>query len=70
MDAGTVLGMIGAYVAAGITVFLLYSPVIVLFVCLLLTAGVVQLLVWPFLVLFRKLRRKPEAPSDNSWLLR
>ena len=69
MDAGAVLGLIGGYVAAGITVFLLYSPVLVLVVCLLLTAGVLRLLAWPFLFLFHKLRRKPEPPADNSWLL-
>jgi len=36
---------------------------------LLLTAGLLQLMAWPFIVLVRKLRRKPERPQDNTWLL-
>jgi len=70
MDAEAVLGLIGGYVATVAGVFLLYSPVLVLIVCLLMTAGILQLLAWPFVALFRKLRRKPEPPSDGSWLLR
>ncbi len=72
MDTGVVLSLAGGYIAAAIGVFLLYSPVLVLVVALLLTAGVVQLLAWPFIVLIRKLRRRrhPEPPpSDGSWLL-
>ncbi len=69
MDAGAVLGLIGGYIATAVGVFLLYSPVLVLVLCLLLSAGVIQLLAWPFVALFRKLRRKPEPPSDGSWLL-
>lgn len=49
--------------------FLLYSPVLFLVVGLLLTAGVLQLLCWPLVVLVRKLRRKSEPPQDSSWLL-
>ena len=69
MDPGTVLALIGGYIATAIGVFLLYSPVIVLMIGLLLTAGLLQLMAWPFIVLVRKLRRKPERPQDNTWLL-
>ena len=70
MDAGTVLGLIGGYVATAVGVFLLYSPIVVLVVCLLMTAGILQLLAWPFAAILRRLRRKPEPPQDGSWLLR
>ncbi|MET4588509.1 hypothetical protein [Arthrobacter sp. 754] len=71
MDAGTISALIGGYFAAVVAVFLIYSPVLLLFVGLLITAGLVQLLAWPFLILFRRLRRHhPEPPSDGSWLLR
>jgi len=69
MDTGALLALAGGYIAAGIGVFLLYSPVLVLIVGLLLAAGVLQLLAWPFIVLVRKIRRKPEPPQDGSWLL-
>jgi hypothetical protein len=70
MDTGTVSALVGGYFAAVVAVFFLYSPVLLLFVGLLITAGVVQLLAWPFLILFRKLHRhRPEPPSDGSWLL-
>jgi hypothetical protein len=69
MDAAAVLALIAAYIAAAIGVFLLYSPVLLLVVGLLLAAGLLQLVAWPFLVLIRKLRRKPEPPQDGSWLL-
>jgi hypothetical protein len=61
--------LIIGYIAAAIGIILLYSPLLVLAVGLLLTAGLLQLLAWPFLVLIRKLRRKPEPPQDTSWLL-
>lgn len=70
MEAGAVLGLIGGYVATAVGVFLLYSPILVLAVCLLLTAGLLQLLAWPFIAIVRRLRRKPEPPQDGSWLLR
>jgi hypothetical protein len=69
VDPGAVLALIAGYIAAGVGVFLLYSPVLVLVVGLLLTAGLLQLLAWPFLVLIRKLRHKPKPPQDESWLL-
>jgi len=70
MDVGAVLGWIGGYLATMAGIFLLYAPVLILVLCLLMTAGILQLLAWPFIALFRKLRRKPEPPSDGSWLLR
>lgn len=69
MDPGAVLALIAGYIAAGVGVFLLYSPVLVLVVGLLLTAGLLQLLAWPFVILIRKLRHKPKPPQDGSWLL-
>jgi hypothetical protein len=69
VDPGTALALIAGYIAAAIGVFVLYSPVLFLVVGLLLAAGLLQLLAWPFLVLIRKLRRKPEPPQDGSWLL-
>lgn len=69
MDSGTLLALAGGYIAAGIGVFLLYSPVFVLFVGLLLAAGLLQLLAWPVVVLVRKLRRRHDPPQDSSWLL-
>jgi hypothetical protein len=68
VDPGAVLALIAGYIAAGVGVFLLYSPVLFLLVGLLLTAGLLQLLAWPFLVLIRKLRHKPKPPQDGSWL--
>lgn len=71
MDAQSVLTFIGGYIATALTVFLLYSPVLVLFVVLLVVAGILQLVALPFLVLIRRLRGrgKLDSPSDASWLL-
>lgn len=71
MDAGAILEFILGYVATGIGVFLLYSPVIVLLVVLLMAAGLLKLLLWPFSILLRKWRRRKrgsEPPTDGSWL--
>lgn len=71
MDAATLLGFIVGYIAATAGVFLLYSPVIALFVALLLAAGVLQLLLLPFIIVIRKMRRpQPEQHSDGGWILR
>lgn len=69
LDASVLLALIGGYIATAVGVFLLYSPVLVLIICLLLTAGLLQLLAWPFIALVHKLRRKSEGPQDSSWLL-
>ncbi|GGH92146.1 hypothetical protein ACFFGR_04635 [Arthrobacter liuii] len=70
MDAGTVLGFIGGYVATIAGVFLLYLPVLALFVALLVAAGVLQLLLLPFVILLRKVRRsRPGPDTENSWML-
>ncbi|WP_104046163.1 hypothetical protein, partial [Arthrobacter sp. ZGTC412] len=51
-------------------VFLLYFPVVVLCVVLLIAGGVLQLLLLPFVILVRKLRRsRPKPDMDGSWLL-
>lgn len=69
MDSGAVVALISGYIATVFGVFLLYSPLLVLAVVLLLIGGLLQLLAWPFIVLIRTLRRKPEPPQDTSWLL-
>lgn len=70
MDAQWIAGFAGGYVAAAVTVFLLYLPFLVLFGVLLLAAGLLELLALPFLVLFRRLRGrgKPGSSSGGSWL--
>jgi hypothetical protein len=69
MDPGAVLALTAGYIATVCGVLLLYSPLIVLTIVLLLTAGLLRLLAWPFLALIHKLRRKPQPPQDASWLL-
>jgi Flp pilus assembly protein TadB len=70
VDAGVIVALAFGYVVTAVAALVLYSPIIVLFVVLLLTAGVLQLLVWPLQLLIRKLRRKKkEPPGDQSWLL-
>ncbi len=63
MDTRWIFGFVGGYVATAVIVFLLYSPFVVLFVVLLLAAGVLELMALPLLVLFRRLRRtgKPDS---------
>jgi cytochrome c-type biogenesis protein CcmH/NrfF len=71
MDAGTILGLIVGYLATITGVFLLYSPVIILFIALLIAGGLLQLLLMPFVLLIRRLRRRPQTDTDtdSSWLL-
>jgi hypothetical protein len=72
MDTQSVLTFIAGYFATAVTVFMLYSPGLILFVVLLLVAGLLQLVAWPFVVLIRRLRRrlgKFDDESDSSWLL-
>lgn len=69
MDAGTILGFIAGYFAAVAGIFFLYLPVIILFIALLIAGGVLQLLLMPFVLLVRKLRRRPPPDVDASWLL-
>ncbi|TQJ39688.1 hypothetical protein FBY33_1710 [Arthrobacter sp. SLBN-112] len=69
MDTGTILGYTFGYFAAAAGIFLLYLPDIILFLVLLVVAGVLQLLLLPFSILIRKLRRRPPADVDASWLL-
>ncbi|MGN8131434.1 hypothetical protein [Arthrobacter sp. RC1.1 241] len=69
MDTGTILGYFAGYVAAMGGVALLYLPVIVLLVALLIAGGVLQVLLLPFIALFKRLRRRPETDLDPSWFL-
>jgi apolipoprotein N-acyltransferase len=71
MDAEWILSFVSGYVAAAVTVFLLYSPFFILFLVLLLIAGILRLLGLALLVLFRRHRGrgKIDSLSDGSWLL-
>lgn len=70
MDAGTILGFILGYFATAAGVFLLYLPVIVLVIVLLIAGGVLQLLLLPFVLLVKRIRRsRPKPDMDGSWLL-
>ncbi|GAC1376185.1 MAG: hypothetical protein NVSMB43_16210 [Pseudarthrobacter sp.] len=69
MDAGTILGFIAGYFAAIAGIFLLYVPDIILIVALLIAGGVLQLLLLPFALLVKRLRRRPRPDMDPSWLL-
>ncbi|MDQ0679767.1 hypothetical protein QFZ30_003149 [Arthrobacter pascens] len=71
MGTETILAFLGGYIATAVGVFLLYSPVLVLFAVLLLTAGILQLISLPFIVMIRRLRGrgKSDSPSDGTWLL-
>ncbi|WP_314195301.1 hypothetical protein [uncultured Arthrobacter sp.] len=69
MDAGTILGFTAGYFAAVAGIFFLHLPVIILFIALLIAAGALQLLLLPFVLLIRKLRRRPQPDTDASWLL-
>ena len=69
MDTGTILAYAAGYLATMGGAFLLYLPVIILLVALLIAGGLLQLLLLPFIALFKKLRRRPEPDLDPSWLL-
>jgi len=70
MDAGTILGFIAGYIATLVGVFLLYLPVIALFVALLVAAGLLQLLLLPLVLLVRRMRhRTSDQDTDGSWVL-
>ncbi|SER35038.1 hypothetical protein [Arthrobacter sp. OV608] len=49
--------------------FFLYLPIIIQFIALLIAGGVLQLLLMPFVLLIRKLRRRPPPNLDASRLL-
>lgn len=69
MDTGTILGLAAGYVAAMAGIFALYLPVILLIVVLLVAGGLLQLVLLPFIILVRKLRRRPPSDIDPAWLL-
>jgi len=68
LDTGTVLGYTSGYFAANAGIFFLYSPAIILFLALLIAGGFPQLLLIPFVLLVIKLRLRPQADIDPSWL--
>jgi cytochrome c-type biogenesis protein CcmH/NrfF len=58
------------YLAALVGIFLIYLPYLILFVLLLIAAGILYLLLLHFALLVRKLRRSRRRPTeDNSWIL-
>ena len=69
MDTGTILGYAAGYIAAMGGVFFLYLPVMILLVALLIAGGILELLLLPFIALFKRLRRRPEPDADPSWFL-
>ncbi len=70
MDTGIILGYSAGYVATLAAVFLLYLPHIILAMCLLIAAGLLQLLLLPFALLVRRLRRNtPARETDNERIL-
>lgn len=70
MNAETIFGFSIGYLAALIGIFLIYLPYIILLVLLLIGAGVLQLLLLPFALVVRKLRRaRPRPSQDSAWIL-
>jgi hypothetical protein len=69
MDTGTILSYTVGYLATVGGVFLLYLPDIILLVVLLIAAGLLQLLLLPFVFLVKRVRGRPVADMDASWLL-
>ncbi|MGF9648887.1 hypothetical protein AAIH32_12980 [Pseudarthrobacter oxydans] len=70
MNAETIFGFSMGYLAALVGIFVIYLPYLVLFVLLLIAAGILQLLLLPFTLLVRNLRHiKPRPTQDSSWIL-
>jgi hypothetical protein len=71
LNAETIFGFSLGYLAALVGIFLIYLPYLVLFVLLLIAAGILQLLLLPFALLIRKLRRTEPRPTQDSssWIL-
>ena len=70
MNAETIFGFSVVYLAALVGIFLIYLPYLILFVLLLIAAGILHLLLLPFALLIRKLRRtKLRSTQDSSWIL-
>lgn len=61
MGTEWIVVLIGGYVTAAVTVFLLFLPVLVLFSVLLLAAGILQVVALPFVHLFRRLRGRERS---------
>ncbi|WP_181365057.1 hypothetical protein [Arthrobacter sp. HMWF013] len=70
MNAETILGFSVGYLAVLVGIFLINLPYVILFVLLLIAAGILQLLLLPLALLIRKLRRtKTRSTQDSSWIL-
>lgn len=70
MNAETIFGFSIGYLAVLVAIFLIYLPYLILLVLLLIAAGILHLLLLPFALLIRKLRRtKPRQTQDSSWIL-
>lgn len=70
MIAETIFGFSIGYLAVLLGIFLIYLPYLILLVLLLIAAGILHLLLLPFALLIRKLRRtRPRPTEDSSWVL-
>ncbi|MFF1254469.1 hypothetical protein ACFVYC_18515 [Pseudarthrobacter sp. NPDC058329] len=70
MNAETIFGFSIGYLAVLVGIFLLYLPYLFLLLLLLIAAGILHLLLLPFALLVRKLRRtEPQPTPDSSWIL-
>jgi hypothetical protein len=70
LNAETIFGFSIGYLVALVGIFILCLPYLILLVALLIAAGILQLLLLPFALLVRKLRRTgPRPTTDNSWIL-
>jgi hypothetical protein len=70
LNAETIFGFSLGYLAVLVGIFLIYLPYFILFVLLLIASGILYLLLLPFALLVRKLRRtRPRPAQDNSWIL-
>ena len=57
MDEATIVGYLAGYLATLIAVFLYFLPGLLIFIALVLTAGLLRLLAQPFLFLIHRLHR-------------
>lgn len=70
MSAETIFGFSIGYFAVLVGIFIIYLPYLILFVLLLIAAGILQLLLLPFALLIRKLRQtRPRPTQDSAWIL-
>jgi hypothetical protein len=69
LNAETIFGFSIGYLAAIVGIFVIYLPYLVLFVLLLIAAGILELLLLPFAILVGKLRRTKPRPTHDGWIL-